>query len=95
MSLNDEPCMLRPTVIDLNPGELRYYPFMISWDKRGGSCNVLLSKTCVRKETKDIYVKLFKMITNKNEGKPMTKHISFDYKYKFNRACHSNQKWNN
>ena len=28
--LNDEPCMVRPTLIDLNPFELRYYPFMIS-----------------------------------------------------------------
>ena len=28
--LNDEPCMIRPTLIDLNPVELKYYPFMIS-----------------------------------------------------------------
>ena len=41
VSLNDEPCMFRPTVIDLNPVELTYYPFMISLDKCNGSCNVL------------------------------------------------------
>ena len=36
------------------------------------------------------------MITNKNEAKAMTKHISFDCKCKFNRTiCNSNQKWNN
>ena len=29
---NDEPCMVRPTLIDLNPAELIYYPFMISLD---------------------------------------------------------------
>ena len=28
--LNDEPGMLRPTLINLNPVELRYYPFMIN-----------------------------------------------------------------
>ena len=39
--LNDEPCKVRPTVINLNPVELEYYPFMISLDKCTGSCNVL------------------------------------------------------
>ena len=45
--------MLRPTVIDLNPVELKYYPFMISVDKYSGSCNVLSPKRCVpKKKTK-------------------------------------------
>ena len=36
------------------------------------------------------------MIINKNEAKPMTKHISCDCKCKFNgTTCNSNQKWNN
>ena len=34
--LNDKPCMV-PTIIDLNPLELNYYPFMISLDKCTGS----------------------------------------------------------
>ena len=34
VSLNDEPCMIRPTLIDLNPVEVKYYLFMISLDKR-------------------------------------------------------------
>ena len=25
VSLNNEPCMIRPTLIDLNPAELKYY----------------------------------------------------------------------
>ena len=27
--LNDEPCMVRPSLINMNPNELKYYPFMI------------------------------------------------------------------
>ena len=34
--LNDEPCMVKPTLIDLNPVELKYYPFIISLDKYSG-----------------------------------------------------------
>ena len=93
--LNDEPCMVRPTLIDRNLVELKYYPFVISIDKCTGSCNVLSPKICVPKETEDIYVKAFNMITNKNEAKAMTKHLSCDCKCIFSRTtCHSNQKWN-
>ena len=55
--LNDEPCMVRPTLIDLNPVELKYYPFMINSDKCTGSCNILSPKICVPKESADINVK--------------------------------------
>ena len=96
LSLNDGPCLVRPTLTNLNPVELEYYPFMISLDKCGGSCNALSPKISVPKETKDINVKAFNMITNKNEAKAMTEHISCDCKCKFNSTtCNSNQKWNN
>ena len=48
--LTDEPCMIRPTFIDFNTVELKYYPFMISLYKCSGSCNVLsLKNICSRK----------------------------------------------
>ena len=48
------------------------------------------------KKTKDVIVKVFNVITNKNETKTMAKHISCDCKCIFNRiTCNSNQKWNN
>ena len=68
--------MVGPILIDLNPVELKYYPFVISIDKCTGSCNVLSPKMCVPKETKDKNVKALNMITNKNKAKPMIKHIS-------------------
>ena len=53
--LNDEPCMARPTLFDMNSVELKYYPFMISLDKCAGSFNVLSPKICVLKETRHVY----------------------------------------
>ena len=41
MSLDNIPCKIRPTLIDLNPGELNIYPLMISSDKCNGSCNAV------------------------------------------------------
>ena len=40
--LNYEPCMVRPTIIDMNSIDLKYFSFMISLNKNTGSCNVLL-----------------------------------------------------
>ena len=61
--LNDEQCVVRPTLIDLNPVELKDFPFMISLNKCIGSCNVLLPKIYVSKETKDINVNEFNTTT--------------------------------
>ena len=88
--------MVRPTLIDLNPVELKYYSFMISLDKCNESCSVLSPKICPPKKTKNVNVKVFNMITYKNEVKTVTKHTSFDYKCKFNSTkSNSNKKWNN
>ena len=78
VSLNFESCMVRPTLIDLNPVAFKYYQFMVSLDKRNGSCNVLPPKICVSKKTKDINVKVFNIVTNKIEVKAMPKHVSCD-----------------
>ena len=88
--LNDEPCMVRRTLIDMNTVEIKYYSFTISLNKRTGSCNILILKIWVTN------VKVFNIITNKDEAKAMTEHILCDYRYKFNSTtCNSKQKSNN
>ena len=56
LSLNDESCMVRPTLIDSNPPEFKCYPFMISLDKCNGSCNILFTKIYVPKKNKLKYL---------------------------------------
>ena len=50
--INDEPCMIRPIFSDLNPFELKFDPFMISFDKCTASCNVLSPKDICYKRNK-------------------------------------------
>ena len=50
--INDEPCMVRPTHINLNPVELKYYSLMVNLNKCNGSCSVFSPKACVPKKTK-------------------------------------------
>ena len=71
MSLNNDPCIISLTLIDLNSIELNYYPFTISIDNCSGSFNVVddvSTKICVPSETKDANVnKVFSMITRMND----------------------------
>ena len=94
--------MVRPTLTNMYPVEIRYYPLMISLNKCAGSSNVLFPEICFLKATKDINVKAFNMTTNKNEAKAMTEHISCVCKCIFNRIIsktiiikNNNQKLNN
>ena len=50
--LNDESFMMRPTIIDMNPVELKNYPFMINLKKCTASCYVLSSKYVFQKKQK-------------------------------------------
>ena len=75
--------MVRPTPIDMNAAELKYYPFMTRLNKCTRTFNVLSPKICVPKETKDTNVKAFHIIANKNEAKAMAEQISCDCKCKF------------
>ena len=51
VSLDNEPYVIRPTLININPIQLKYYPFMISMHKYNESCNVvndLSTKICFK-----------------------------------------------
>ena len=81
MSLNDEQCMIQPTLINLHPNEYIerscYYPFPVNLDRCMGSCNTLngLSyKVCVQNKTEHLNLNVFIMITGICESKILTKY---------------------
>ena len=96
-------CKIQPTLINLHPNEysheLRYYPFVVKLERCISSCNTLndlSNKLRVPNKTEDLSIHVFNMITEINESKILTKHISCKCKCKFDkRKCNSNQKWNN
>ena len=50
VSLNHELYIIRPTLINLNPVDLKYYTFMISLDECSGSFNILSQKYVFQKK---------------------------------------------
>ena len=95
---HNEWCIARPTLIDLNPRQIHYYPLIFSLDRCNGFCNTLnnlLSRIRVLNKTKDVNLNVFNMIARLNESKTLAKHTKYFIKCKFaGRKCKSNQKWN-
>ena len=74
ISLNYEPCLFRPKLINLN--ELHYYHFMVSLDRSVGSCNTpggSYGTICVPNKTEDVSLNEFNMIEETNEPKTLIK----------------------
>ena len=58
----------------------------VNLDRYVGSCNTqndLSNKVCIPNKTKDLNLSVFNMITGINESKTLTKHISCEYKCRF------------
>ena len=94
MSLNNQKCVSQPN-IKLHPNEysqeFHYYPFEVKLDRCVGSCNTLndlSNKVCVPNKTEDLNLRVFNIITEINESKTLTKHISCECKCQFDgRKC--------
>ena len=41
LSLNNQPCETRLTLVDINPQEVLFYSFTVSINKCGGSCDTI------------------------------------------------------
>ena len=65
--LNNESCLVGPTLIDLVPNQLHYYTFMFSLDRSNGNCDTLddpSGKICVLNKKEDVNLNVFN--DNKN-----------------------------
>ena len=97
MPLNNEQCKTRPFLIGLNPVEVNYYPFIITFGKCSRSFNTLSEisgRICVRNKTKNVNLNTFNLITRANQSKKLIKHISCKCNCKFDGKKYI-EIWNN
>ena len=99
MSLNNEQCKITPALIDLNPAELKYYPYTITLDKCNGSCNALSEisdRICAPDKTENVNLNFFYFDSKNKWIKKLRKNISRKCKCKFyGKKCNSNETNNN
>ena len=101
--LSSQKGMIQPTLINLHPNEyseeFHCSLFTVKLDRYVGSCNIhndLFNKVYIPNKTEDLNLSVFNMITDINESKTLTKHISCECKRKLDGTkCNSNHWWNN
>ena len=79
MSMNDQNCMSRPKIMDLNPNEQVFIPYSIKINKCSGSCNNIndpFAKLYVPDIVKNINVKIFNLMSRINETRQIIWHES-------------------
>ena len=73
MLLNNEKCEIRPTIIDLNPAELKYYLYIVTLNKFNWSCNTfteISKRICTPNETENVdlnVLSVFKQLASNPE----------------------------
>ena len=76
VSMKNQQCKIRSTLIDLNLDELHYGSFIISINRCDGSCNTVedpFCRTFFPNKIEDVNLKVFNMITGTNETKDTLK----------------------
>ena len=66
----NQPCKVRPEIINLNSSEPVFYPFSIKTSKCSGSCNDIndpYAKICVPDIAKNLNDKVFNLMSRTNE----------------------------
>ena len=98
MSMNNQKCISRPKIMDLNPNELVFFPYSIKINKCSGSCNNINSpftKLCVPDIIKNINVKVFNLMSRINETRQIAWHETCKFICRLTSAvCNSRQIWN-
>ena len=78
VSMNNQPCSIRPMLVDLNFDELIHNPFIIGMNRCGRSCSTTedqFGRICIPNKMEDVNLKVFNMTKGINESKTLSKHI--------------------
>ena len=98
ISMNNQECMIRPQIVNLNRDEPVFFPFSIKTSKCSGSCNNNndpYAKLCVPNVVKNLNVKVFSLMSRTNETRHIEWHETCKCKFRLDGSvCNNNQRWN-
>ena len=99
VSMKNQECKIRPEIVDINNNNPIFYPFSIKVNKCSGNCNNNINdpyaKICAPDTAKDLNVKVFNLMTLKNETRHMKWHKSRKCICRLDKIiCNSKQRWN-
>ena len=72
ISMSNQACKARPEIVNVNSNNPVFYPFSVKTSKCNGNCNNIndpYAQICVPDVVKDLYVKVFNLMSRTNETK--------------------------
>ena len=90
-----EKCPAGSTFVNINSNKTLFYPFMVSINKCGGSCNTIddpYAQLRFPNKVNDIYVKVFCLMSGINETIFLVHHQSCGCKCKLNESVYIQRK---
>ena len=98
VSMNNQVCKVRPTIININSNEPVFYHYIIRVHKCGGDCNNMnnqYAKTCIRDIAKNSNIKVFNLMSRINETRHMIWHETCKCICRLTASvCNNKQRWN-
>ena len=98
MSMNNQKCMSRTKIMNLNPNEPVFFPYSIKINKCSGSCNNIndpFAKLCLPDIIKNINVKVFNIMSRIYETRQIVWHETCKCICRLISAiCNNIQTWN-
>ena len=96
--MNNQPCKVRPKIINVNSDEPVFYPFSTKTTKCSDSCNNIndpYEKICVPDVAKNLNVKVFNLMSRTNETRHIKWHETCKCICRLDKIiCNSKQRWN-
>ena len=77
LNLSSQSCQTKPILFNINSNESIYYPFTVSVNKCGGSCNTIVdpyAQVFVSDKIKSMNVKVFNLMSGVNETRFLVQH---------------------
>ena len=98
ISINNQECIARPQIVNVNSDEPVFFPFSIKTSKCSDSCNNInhpYANICVPDVVKNLNVKVFNLMSRTNETRHIEWHETCKCECKFGaNVCNNKQRWN-
>ena len=98
VSMKNQECKARPKIVDINSNNPIFYPFIIKINKCSGNCDNIndpYARICIPDTVKDLYGKIFNLMTLTNKTRHIKWHKSCKCICRLDKIiCNSKQRWN-
>ena len=98
ISINNQECKVRPKTVDVSSNNSIFYPFSVKINRCSGNCNSIndpYARICVPDVVKNLYVKVFNLISRTNESRSIKLYETCKCICRLGGIiCNNKQRWN-